>query len=388
MPKYRVAVVFGSRSTEHEVSVVSALQVIRFLQARHDVTPIYITKEGTWLTGKKLAQIETYRTLNPKDPELQSVAITPDTGLQMILNPLPGGLLSKPRRLELDIVFPVLHGAHGEDGTLQGLLELADLPYVGAGVLGSAVGMDKIATKAVLKEAGLPVLDHVWFTRGDWEKDGEAVLARVVERIGFPLIVKPAGLGSSIGVQRVERPEDLAFAIDVAIHYDRRILVEPCVVELTEVNCAVLGNDDPIPSVCEQPVGRGALLSYSDKYLHEERGRGMEGAARVIPAPISAELTARVQHLAVQAFRAVGCLGIARVDCMIDRASGTVYVNELNTLPGSMSYYLWEPSSIKPEDLVDRLLELALEAHREKRRTTYLIQSPLFQKADLLGLKK
>jgi D-alanine-D-alanine ligase len=388
MARYRVGVAFGGRSTEHEVSVVTAMQVIRALSERHDVTPIYITKDGAWLTGKKLARMETYRGLTLRDPDLQSIVITPDTGLQALLNPLPSGLMGKPRKLELDLVFPVFHGAHGEDGAFQGLLELANLPYVGPGVLASAIGMDKLATKAVLRQAGLPVLDWMGFSRADWERDSEVVLADIGRRFAFPLIVKPSGLGSSIGVQRVDKAEDLAFAIDVAIHFDQRIMVEPCVADRTEVNCAVLGMDPLIASVCEQPVSSGPLLSYNDKYLHEGRERGMEGAARVIPAPIRPDQTEQVQAMAIAAFRAIGCAGTARIDFLLDQSTDTVYVNELNTIPGSMAFYLWEPSGIKPEALVDRLLDLAMQAHREKRKTTYSIATTLFQKADLLGMKK
>lgn len=388
MGRYRVGVIFGSRSTEHEVSVVTAMQVIRFLSERHDVVPIYITKSGSWVTGPKLATIDTYKAFEPEDSELRAIVITPDRGLQTILDPLPKGLLGKPRKLDLDVVFPVFHGVHGEDGTIQGLLELADLPYVGAGVLGSCVGIDKVVTKAVLRDNGIPVLDYMWFTRSDWEQDHQAIVNQALDLFSLPVIVKPARLGSSIGVQKASNQEDLEFAIDTAIHYDERILIEPSVENMQEINCAVLGNKNPIPSVCEQPVSRDALLSYRDKYLHDERERGMEGLDRIIPAPIEAELTKRIQQLAVQAFRCIGGLGLARVDFMIDQDTGNVYANELNTMPGSISFYLWEASGITPEQLVDRLLELALEAHREKQRTTYSIDTPLLQQADMLALNK
>lgn len=388
MSRYRVGVIFGSRSTEHEVSIVTAMQVIRFLSKRHDVVPIYITKDGTWLTGQKLASIDVYKAFDPKDPDLHAIVITPDTGLQTILDPLPKGFLSKPKRLDLDVIFPVFHGAHGEDGTIQGLLELANLPYVGAGVLGSCIGIDKIVTKAVLSEHGLPVLEYLWFTRFDWKQNHQEVVAKVQRRFSFPVIVKPASLGSSIGIQRAENLEDLQFAIDTAIHYGKRILVEPSIENKQEINCSVLGNENPIPSVCEQPVSRDVFLSYRDKYLHDRSDRGMEGAARIIPAPIVSELTERIQQLAIQAFRCIGGLGIARVDFILDRETDSIYVNELNTMPGSISYYLWEPSGIMPEQLVDRLIELAFQAHREKCTTTYSIATPLLQQADLLALKK
>jgi D-alanine-D-alanine ligase len=267
-------------------------------------------------------------------------------------------------------------------------LDLADIPYVGSGVLGSAIGIDKIMTKAVLKENGLPVLDYLWFTRADWEQDSQKVIDRVLERFSFPVIVKPSRLGSTIGIQKATSAEELTFAIDAAIHYDHRALVEPYIRNRTEINCAVLGNSDPIPSACEQPVSRDALLSYQDKYLHNQSDRGMEGATRIIPAPISVDLTKRIQDLAVDAFRAIGGLGIARVDFLMDVDSTRVYVNELNTMPGSIAYYLWEPTGIKPQQLVDRLLDLAVEAYRDKRKNTYTFATPLLQQSDLLKLRK
>jgi D-alanine-D-alanine ligase len=387
MPRYRVGVVFGSRSTEHEVSVISAMQVMQFLSERHAVVPIYITKSGVWLTGRALVKMSAFKSGSVYDLDLSRVVITPDTELQAVQNPLAKGLFARGRKLELDIVFPVLHGAHGEDGTIQGLLELADIPYVGAGVLASSIGMDKIATKAVLKENGLPVLDHVWFTRSDWERDHSAVVTEVCNRLRFPVIVKPSGLGSSIGVQKAVDVEELQSAIDNAIHYDQRILVESSIENLQEVNCAVLGNHDPIPSVCEQPVARGALLTYGDKYLHDTSDSGMAGATRVIPAPIEPELTERIQKLAVRAFRCIGGLGIARIDFMLDRDTQAIYVNEVNTMPGSISFYLWKASGIAPDQLVDRLLDLALDAHRDKHRSIYSVDTPLLQQSDMLALK-
>ncbi len=388
MAKYKVGVLFGSRTTEHEVSVVTAMQVIGFLSKRHDVIPIYITREGAWYTGEKLAKIESYKDFSPNDPDLQRVALTPDTGLQAILDPLPKRALQKPKQLDLDVIFPVFHGLYGEDGTVQGLLELVNIPYVGFDVLGSSIGIDKIVTKAVMQANDLPVLDYVWFTRSDWEQDSQAVLDKVNAKFSLPVIIKPARLGSTIGIQRVNPGDDLAYAIDVAIHYDSRILVEPCVQNKMEINCSVLGNEDPIPSVCEQPVSRDQLLSYEEKYLHGEGDRGMEGSERLIPAPISEERTQMIQDLAIRAFKACGGLGICRIDFMIDQDTDQVYVNELNTMPGSISFYLWEPSGVSPEELVDRLLDLAFQAHREKRKTTYTFASTLLQQADLLGVKK
>jgi D-alanine-D-alanine ligase len=388
MANYRVGVIIGGRSTEHEVSVVTGVQVMKFLSKRHTVVPIYITKEGAWLTGAKLANLETYKNLNLKDPELQPLVITPDRSLGAIQNPFPKGLLEKPKKVELDVVFPAMHGMNGEDGTLQGLLELADLPYVGAGVLASAICMDKVMTKVVLRGSGLPILDFIAFTRAEWEREEEAIVGRIEAKFGYPVIVKPARLGSSIGIEMAANPDDLRFHISVATHFDQKIIIEPYLKDRVDINCSVMGNAELVASVCEQPVSHEALLTFADKYLQGQNAQGMEGAKRIVPAPISTEMTAEVQRLAKEAFRAVDGRGIARIDFLLDRATQKLYVNELNTLPGSFAFYLWEPVGVSPEELVDRLVHLAVEAHREKAKTQFTSGNQLLQHADFLGLKK
>jgi D-alanine-D-alanine ligase len=388
MANYRVGVILGGRSTEHEVSVVTGVQVIKFLSKRHTVTPIYITKEGAWLTGSKLSSLETYKTLNPKDPELQPLVITPDRGIGIIQNPFPKGLLDKPKKMELDVIFPAMHGMNGEDGTLQGLLELADVPYVGAGVLASAICIDKVMTKVVLRGSGLPILDFIHFTRAEWEADEDAIVNRIEAKFGFPVIVKPARLGSSIGIEVAANPDDLRFHISVATHFDQKIIIEPYLKDRVDINCSVMGNDELVASVCEQPISHEALLTFADKYLQGQRAQGMEGAKRIVPAPISTDMTAEVQRLAKETFRAVDGKGIARVDFLLDRGAQKLYVNEINTLPGSFAFYLWEPVGISPEELVDRLVSLAVETHREKGKTQFTSGNQLLQHTDFLGLKK
>jgi D-alanine-D-alanine ligase len=400
MPPSRVGVIFGSRNTEHEVSIVTGLQVIGFLAKRHEAIPIYITKDGAWLTGAKLAQLETYKKFDPKDPDLNQVVITPDAGLQAILNPSPKGVFNKPKKLELDVVFPAIHGLHGEDGTIQGLLELANLPYTGSGVLASSISIDKVLTKVVLSGHGLPVLDYVWLYRADWEQDEDAVVRKIESMIPYPLIIKPARLGSSIGVVKAANRDELKFNISVASHYDSKIIVEPFVNNRLEVNCSVLGNSGavqpkhaPHPSVCEQPISRADLLSYEDKYLHGQSGRGMEGAKRIIPAPVSAELTEQIQKMAVEAFQAVDASGVIRVDILLDQDTGKVYINEINTLPGSIAYYLWQDKSnpggsMAPEQLVDELIELAHQRFQDKNRSKYGSDQLLLQNIDLMSLHK
>ena len=388
MANYRVGVICGGRSTEHEVSVVTGVQMMKYLSRRHTVVPIYITKDGSWYTGAKLANLETYKSFNPKDPEIQPVVITPDREIGILQNPVPKGLLDKPKKLALDVIFPAMHGMNGEDGTLQGLLELVDLPYVGSGVLGSAICMDKAIAKTVLRGSGLPVLDFISFTRAEWEQEEEAIVTRVEAKFGYPVIVKPARLGSSIGIEVASKPDDLRFHVSVASHFDQKIIIEPYLKDRVDINCSVMGNDELTASVCEQPVSHEALLTFADKYLQGQRAQGMEGAKRIVPAPISPEMTAEVQRLAKEAFRAVDARGIARIDFLLDRAAQKLYVNEINTLPGSFAFYLWEPAGTPPEELVDCLVDLAVEAHREKNKTQFTSGNQLLQHSDFLGLKK
>jgi D-alanine-D-alanine ligase len=395
MAKCRVGVIFGSRSVEHEVSVITAQQVMAaFDRSKYEVIPIYLTKRGEWLSGEKLADFRAFKAFNPADHE--RVFIAPDPTVRSLVRaPQSIGRVRKlfgtEKTIELDVVFPAFHGTFGEDGTVQGLLELADIPYVGAGVVGSAVGMDKIIMKAVFREAGLPVVNYVWFSRRKWQEQPEETVHTIETNLNYPLFVKPANLGSSVGITKVQSREDLYFALDVASHYDRRLLVEESVEgaegRAMEINCSVLGNEDPIPSVCEQPVSWEEFLSYEDKYMRGEKAEGMKGAARRIPAPISEELTAQVQDMAVAAFKALDCRGVARVDFFLRKEDEKLFIGEINSLPGSISFYLWEPLGISPSQLVDRLVELAFDAHQEKHKTTYSYESNLLEQMGDIRLK-
>jgi D-alanine-D-alanine ligase len=443
MAKTRLAVIFGSRSVEHEVSIITAQQIMAAADAdQYEIVPLYITQQGEWLTGAPLFDPDLTRESNVfrdlskfQDPtrlegiERVALAAAPS---QRALTRLDSGGLGLFRRgagPEIDVVFPAVHGTHGEDGTLQGLLELADLPYVGAGVAAAAVGMDKLLMKAAFQAAGLPVVEARGYTRAEYQRDPERALDALEQSIGYPAFVKPAVLGSSIGVARAGNRDDLRFALEVACSYGRRLLVERAIEPLIEVNCAVLGNDEPIPSVCEQPVPSEGVLSFADKYLRGAKGEagptpagppslkgsrerdgedaavldtssspfpsGMEAggvgakgptqSSRLIPAPISEALTARIQQLAVAAFRAVDCAGVARVDFLVSPDEQQVYVNEINTMPGSLSFYLWEPSGVPFPALVDRLVALARERHADKQRTTYSYETDLLQRSSLGG---
>jgi D-alanine-D-alanine ligase len=377
--KLRVGVVFGSRSVEHEVSIVTGLQVYHALdRTKYEPVPIYITKDGRWLTGERLADLKSYSDLK-LIVEGERAILGPEPGSRELVAQ-GGSFLRKKPNIQVDVIFPCIHGTFGEDGTLQGLLELADVPYVGAGVVGSAVGMDKIIMKAAFKAAGLPTVDYLWFNRARWRREPEQVLAEIEAKLKYPLFVKPANLGSSVGITRATSRDGLRQALEIAASYDRRLLVEEGVPNVMEINCSVLGNDEPIPSVCEQPVAWQEFLSYEDKYLRGGKAEGMKGASRRIPAPISPELTERIQSLAVESFRAVDCAGIARVDILVNEETDEVFVNEINTIPGSLSFYLWEPSGVSFGELTDRLIQLALERHAEKTKNQYSFDTTILKK--------
>jgi len=387
--KLRVGVVFGGRSGEHEVSLLSAASVIRALdRERFEPVPIGIAKDGRWLAGPSALRVlrdaarlpaagamaalaAGCRGAGGRPPEASVVALLPDPTREGALASAGGGGLDELEGLSrLDVVFPVLHGPFGEDGTVQGLFELAGLPYVGAGVLGSALGMDKIAMKDVFRAHGLPVVSYLAVTRSEWERDPGAARNRIQARLRFPLFVKPANLGSSVAVTKVRSIEDLDAAMDLASHYDRRLVVEEAAMNAREIECSVLGNDDPVASVPGEVIPSREFYDYAAKYLDD-------GSALIIPADLPSGVAAEVQDLAVRAFRALDVAGMARVDFFVGRDDHRVTVNELNTIPGftSISMYpkLWEASGVAYTDLITRLIELALERHKDRRRsrTTY-----------------
>ncbi len=381
--KLRVGVIYGSRSVEHEVSIITGMQVMSALDAeRYEVVPLYITKEGEWLTGDPLRRLETYQSLAEARRSLTRAFVIPmpgDGGLQV---PERGRLLSfgSSPRIAIDVAFPCMHGTFGEDGTLQGLLELADVPYVGSGVLASALGMDKIAMKAVFRAECLPILDCAVVRRDEWLSTPDQVLDRISRNVGFPAFVKPANLGSSIGISQAVDSDTLKNALDVATAYDQRVLVEKALEGAVDINCSVIGQDDDVrTSVCEQPVTWESFLSYEDKYIRGGKSQGMKGLSRRIPAPISPDLTQRIQELARTAFRAIGAAGVARIDFLLT-PDEKIYVNEINTIPGSLAFYLWEASDLPFGQLVDRLIDLALARHAARKNITYSFDSALLAK--------
>src|SRR5918992_4406516 len=385
MRRLSVGVVFGGRSVEHDVSIVSAHQVMAVLQIKHDVVPIYITRQGKWLHAEELNDLDVYKQRSWNELGAEAF-IPPVAGYGGLL--VPGGRVRRARKVPLDVVVPAIHGTFGEDGTLQGLLELADIPYTCSGVVGSAAGMDKVVMKACFAAAGLPVVPGVLIESARLEAERDQVLEEIEKAIAYPVFVKPVRLGSSVGIARASDRDELGEALDVARRYDRRILVERSMEGLVEINCSVLGGagHEPRPSVCEQPVAWEQFLTFSDKYLRggkEARSgtkyQGMAGQERRIPAPLSEELTRRVQAAAVDAFRAVDGAGVARVDFFVDEIGERYWVMEINTVPGSFSFYLWEPAGVPFEDLMDALIDIALTSHERKSKLMFAFESGLFE---------
>lgn len=392
MSKLNIAVIFGSRSCEHDVSIISALQLMEAAKAAgFTVTPVYISREGLWYTGEALTSIETFREFNPMGKGITRVNldVSANAGDLWAWPPQRAGLFAKvPAPIaHIDAAIPVLHGLHGEDGTVQGLLEMANIPYASSGVLGSAVGMDKIAMKQILRGAGYPVLDYVWFTRDQLKNDREAIVERIEREIRYPAFVKPAALGSSIGVSKAENREELDKAIDLAASYDRRILVEVGINNPVEINCAALGYGENVrTSVCEMPVPSTGdkFLNFFEKYLRNagtkgEGSRGMKSLSRVVPAPIGEELTERIQRMTKEIFKLLDCRGTVRIDFILDE-NDVLYVNEPNTIPGSLAFYLWQECGVSFAQLVETMVEDALRAHADKSASVFAFDSTILQK--------
>ena len=384
----RVGVFFGSRSVEHEVSVITAQQAMAAMPSDRMIpVPVYIAKSGAWYTGEQLLQLERYKDIDRLIAASTRVTMRPEPGAGGELVEVDGrrGLLGGSSRTaaRFDVAMPLVHGSNGEDGTLQGLFELANVPYCGCDVASAAVSMDKRLARTTLRGAGLPVLDDVAVARARWLENAGAVCAELEGSPGYPMYVKPLRLGSSIGVSRAETREQLDTALDLAFRYDTSILAEAAQDGSVEINCSVLGRGDDVEvSVCEQPKSSGTL-SYADKYLSGGKGKGgakapatgMKSAQRVIPAPIPEALTRRIQDAAMAAFRAIGAAGVARVDFLVSRERDSFLINELNTLPGSLSFYLWEASGMTFATLLDRLVAMATARYRERQATTSSIDT-------------
>src|SRR5713101_7276646 len=398
MNKLRVGILFGGRSGEHEVSLLSAASVLNAIDKdKYEVVPIGITKDGRWLTAddaENLLQgklVLEPRQLRAGDPETTPAAAVLARGESVVVPPEPvhrqSGLVpfqsdagltrrASDRAINVDVIFPVLHGTFGEDGTIQGLLELADIPYVGAGVLGSAAGMDKDIMKSLFIAAGIPIVKHVTILRSDWEQNAKKVQKLVASKLKYPVFVKPANLGSSVGISKAHDRKELGPAIEEAAKFDRKIVIEQGVggekQKAREIECSMLGNDEPTASLPGEIVPGKEFYDYTAKYLDE-------GSQLIIPAKLSRAETKKVQELAVRAFKSVDCAGLARVDFLMDPGSGNktrkIYLNEINTMPGftaiSMYPKLWAASGLAYPELISRLIDLGLERHADKKKNQY-----------------
>ena len=391
-----LGVIFGGVTCEHDVSIVSGLQLIENVKkSKYNVIPIYIHSNGDWYTGEKLLDAKIYKNFEENKTELKEAIIPPNKKGLVVFEK---GIFAKEKFIPLDVVIPAMHGMNGEDGTLQGLLELANIPYTSSGVLGASVGMDKILMKKVFEAHNLPILPYTYFIREEWEKDSESVIKKIEEKLTYPMFVKPSNLGSSIGISKAKDKESLIHAIEVAISYDSRVVVENGVQNLREINCSGLGyQDDVETSCCEEPLNWKDFLTFEDKYLRGGKSSkgsgvktapakiananlspkqgGMENMDRRIPAQISDEQTKLIKDYTKQAFKALNSRGVVRIDFIIDKDTDKVYLNEINTIPGSFAFYLWKHDGLEYSELIDKLVEFAERANEDKNKNNYTFNS-------------
>ena len=365
----KVGIILGGKTVEHEVSIITGLQIYDNIdRTKYQPFVIYIDKKGRWNIGESLGDIKTYQ----KKSFEGVTEVIPwqnfDKKNTLTLHPNPDlkqGLFAKKReKLEVEVVIPAVHGTNVEDGALQGILESCGVPYCFTGVKASALGMDKVSMKKVFQAENLPMVNHTWFYRSQYRTDQSQYLEKA-EEIGYPLIVKPANLGSSVGINKATNRDELMESIEVAISYDKKILVEQCIENLREINCAVIGYEDDVEaSLCEEPIGWEDFLKYEDKYMSGKKGKGSGEDKRIIPADLPEEVSQRIRELAKKAFMAIDASGTSRVDFLYDNKN--IYVNEINTIPGSISFYLWEPSGLPFKELITRLIEIAEKKHQDE----------------------
>ena len=389
--KIKVGVIFGGETVEHEVSVISALQAIEHInQDKYEVVPIYISKDRIWYTGAMLREIDVYKDFNELKRYAKQVVLTKVDDKYYLQN--TKGLF-KRNITDIDIAFPIVHGNNVEDGSLQGYLDSIGIPYVGSKVLGSALGQDKVVMKQVFKDAKLPIVDYIWFFDSEYADDTEAIFAKV-KKLGYPVVVKPATLGSSVGITYVEKENDLATAIEEAMKYDVKVIVEKAVKNLVEVNCSVLGNySHQEASVIEEVTSDDEILTYQDKYTGGSKGKlkggskGMASASRIIPARISKELENNIKETSKEAFKALNLGGVCRIDYLIDKKTNKYYINEPNTIPGSLAFYLWEPTGKKYEELLDDMITISIKDYKNRSKKIYSFESNILSNLGIKGLK-
>jgi len=384
--KKRVGLFFGSKSVEHEISIITAMQVLNAIdKEKYEVIPIYINKRGEFFTGDYLKEINNFKNLSliPKNSQ-KIINLKLNVKSKMIFE--TESIFNK--KIEIDIAFSTIHGTYGEDGKIQGIFEMLNIPYVGADVTSSALGMDKVLMKEIFKANDLPIVNHLWIKRDEWENKKDEIIKSIEEKIKYPLFVKPANLGSSIGITKAYDRENLINGVEIAKFYDKKIIFEQSIENLKEINCSVLGNDEPIASVCEEVKSNKDFLDYESKYKSKPRQEQiLKKYGHTIPANISDIKTKEIQELAIKAFKAIDCNGIARIDFLMDKTTEKVYVNEINTMPGAISFYLWEASGIPFPNLIDNLINLAYEIYDDKNKNITSIDSDVLLQ-DIKGVKR
>lgn len=372
--KITVGVIFGGESVEHEVSIISALQAMHALdENKYEVVPLYISKKRVLYSDETLKSVETYQNMENLFKEVPEVYLSYD-GSKTYVRPIKKSLFRKEEKT-LDVVIPVVHGTNCEDGTVQGYLEMMHIPYAGCDVVAAGVGQDKVVMKYVLQGSGLPMTKWFWLYGHELEEQKEEVIQKA-EAIGYPLIIKPACCGSSVGIEVAHTQEELLEKIPEVTKYDRKVVVEELVKPMVEINCSVLGDCyECQPSTLEQVMKNEEILSYKDKYVgggkKNTQSKGMASTSRIVPAPLTKEMTADIQSLAVRSFKALGSSGVCRIDFLVNSDTNAVYVNEINTIPGSLAFYLWEESGISFTELMDRLVKQAIDRQRRREKMTY-----------------
>ncbi|MCR5235281.1 MAG: D-alanine--D-alanine ligase [Lachnospiraceae bacterium] len=388
--KTRVAMMFGGKSVEHEVSVISGIQAILSMDTdKYEVIPVYMTKKNEMYIGDDIGNIEAYKDINGLLSRSQRVIMINENGRVKLMG-FPLKKFGKNTEVEIDIAFPVVHGTNVEDGAFQGYLKTMGIPFVGCDVTASAIGMDKYIMKAVLKEGNVPVLDAKLYTLAHY-REVNSLLDDVENSIGYPVIVKPVNLGSSVGISVAKNRTELTVSIDDAFRYATKVLVEHAITNLREINCSVLGDEnDAIASECEEPLHTEDILSYEDKYVSNSKSGGSKGMASVsrkIPAEISEEFREEIREMAVKSFKLLGCNGVARIDFMIDEDNGKLYFNEINTIPGSLAFYLWEPVGVPYKELLTRMIDLCLKRARTEDGLTFTFDTNILNSASFGGSK-
>ena len=391
--KINMAVFFGCRSVEHEVSIISAVQAMRFVdKEKYNVIPIYVAKNGSTYTGDALFEIENYKDTAGLISSLHPVTLLRESD-KVVMRFLDNKLFKKNEDINIDICFPIVHGTNCEDGTLAGYFEFLGVPYISCDIISAAVGMDKKVFKDVLRAHGLPVVDCVCFTAKEYRANTKEITDKIKGEIGFPLIVKPVNLGSSIGISKVTDESKLIEGIDLAVSFSDKVLIEKAVENLREINCSVLGNTDECEaSVLEEPVMSDEILSFGDKYLKGGKSsskgqKGMASLSRKIPACLSEEKTNEIKELSKRIFKALGCSGVVRIDYLLNDKTGEVFANEINTIPGSLAFYLWRESGIEYKELIDRLVDTAFYRQRKRDNLTFVYESNILEGANIGGTK-